>query len=162
MYETGKIIIKPTLIEDIPTIMQFEEKNSEFVGRYSHERHLQVIHDENEVHFSIFDKSDNKLVGHLIFAGLMEPNQTIEFRRLTIIRKGKGLGRDAVKLVKEIGFQAFGAHRIWLDVFEDNHRAISIYESEGFVREGLLREKVKQGNKRRSMWIMSILKHEWK
>jgi len=35
-----------------------------------------------------------------------------------------------------------GAHRVWLDVEEANRRAQSLDASEGFMREGLLRESL--------------------
>ena len=52
--------------------------------------------------------------------------------------RGKGLGRQLIettlKAAKEAGFA-----RIELDVYEDNARAIALYEKLGFAREGVIR-----------------------
>jgi RimJ/RimL family protein N-acetyltransferase len=61
--------------------------------------------------------------------------EVIEFRRLAITEKGHGYGTHALRLVKDAAFGEFGARRIWLDVYDFNERARSIYEAEGFVTE---------------------------
>jgi RimJ/RimL family protein N-acetyltransferase len=44
---------------------------------------------------------------------------------------------------------------------EHNERAIQLYESAGFVSEGLHRESLKQGEHFLSLKVMSILAHEY-
>ena len=162
MLETDKIKIELTLTKNLPLIVKIEKENSDFIGQYNLERHKKVINDVNEYHLSIFDKSDNYLVGHIILAGFSDPNDSIEFRRIVISRKGNGFGRDAIKLTKSLCFQHHNKHRLWLDVLSENERAIKLYESEGFLKEGLLRDSVKQGNIFKSVWIMSILSKDFK
>ncbi|MBX5045958.1 GNAT family N-acetyltransferase [Rhizobium lentis] len=52
--------------------------------------------------------------------------------------RGKGLGRQLIdatlKAAQEAGFT-----RVELDVYEDNSRAIALYEKVGFTREGIIR-----------------------
>lgn len=52
--------------------------------------------------------------------------------------RGRGLGRmlieTTLRAAQEIGFI-----RVELDVYEDNSRAIALYEKMGFVREGIIR-----------------------
>ncbi len=57
--------------------------------------------------------------------------------------KGQGLGRACVRLLKQMAFRDLHAHRFWLDVKAKQPRAQSLYESEGFVVEGTLREAVR-------------------
>ena len=90
-----------------------------------------------------------------------DPDKSIEFKRIVISEKGKGFGREAVQLVKKIAFETLGAHRLWLEVMEHNGRACQLYQSEGFVSEGLHRESFKQGEKYISLRIMSILADEY-
>lgn len=54
--------------------------------------------------------------------------------------RGRGLGTEAVRLLCKFGFADLNLHRIYLNVFETNARAIGAYEKAGFVREGLLRQ----------------------
>ncbi len=162
MLENDKIKIKLSTVENFPAIIQIEKENSDFVTQYNLERHKKVIEDKNELHLSIFDKLDNCLVGYIILAGYSSPNSSIEFRRIAISRKGHGFGRGAIQLMKELCFKQHQKNRLWLDVFSDNKRAINLYESKGFIKEGLLRDCVMQGDVFKSFWVMSILSHEFK
>lgn len=56
--------------------------------------------------------------------------------------RGKGLGTEAVRLLCEFGFADLNLHRIYLQVFASNARAIRVYEKAGFIREGVLRQAV--------------------
>jgi RimJ/RimL family protein N-acetyltransferase len=91
---------------------------------------------------------------------LWSAHESVQWRRLVVVDKGRGVGRAAVRLVKQAAFERFGAHRLWLDVMEHNHRAQALYESEGFVREGTLRECLRLGDRFVSLHIMSILSRE--
>lgn len=42
--------------------------------------------------------------------------------------------------IKKIVFDKLKAHRLWLDVRLKNYRAQQLYQSEGFIKEGVLRE----------------------
>lgn len=95
-------------------------------------------------------------------AGLAEANQSIEFRRIVITEKGRGYGREALRRVKSMAFGELKAHRLWLDVKEHNFRARHVYESEGFVVEGKLRECLKSEDGYESLVVMSILRDEYK
>ena len=54
--------------------------------------------------------------------------------------RGRGLGAEAVRLLLAYGFETLGLHRISLNVYENNPRAIRCYERAGFRREGEKRE----------------------
>lgn len=49
---------------------------------------------------------------------------------------GKGYIRDAIGALVEFAFNELSLERVYLEVFADNHRAIRLYESLGFVRHG--------------------------
>jgi RimJ/RimL family protein N-acetyltransferase len=59
------------------------------------------------------------------------------------------------------GFLEMNLNCIYLDVFENNPRAISCYEKCGFKREGALRERVYKNGKYLNEFKMSILKREF-
>ncbi len=60
---------------------------------------------------------------------------------LTVAREywGQGLGRKLTELAIEWGRQ-IGLHKLYLRVFDNNTRAIKLYESAGFVEEARLRD----------------------
>ena len=53
-------------------------------------------------------------------------------------------------------------HRIKLQVFANNQRAISIYEKIGFTHEGSERDGYYQPGRYLDVLQMSILDHEWR
>lgn len=53
--------------------------------------------------------------------------------------QGKGYGREALMLAIDYCWQHLNLSRVALDVFAHNQRAIGLYETIGFVREGELR-----------------------
>ncbi len=75
--------------------------------------------------------------------------------------KGAGLGRAALRAAKKIAFDDLHAHRFWLDVKSRNARARSLYDSEGFIMEGTLRDAVKQADGFESLHVMSMLRSEF-
>ena len=160
ILENNKIKLELTRLDNIAKIIQVESENSDFIGQYDFDRHRAVIDSEDEVHFSIFDKTNNTLIGHVILAGLQNENGSIELRRIVISKKGKGFGKESINLIKKYCFENLKAHRIWLDVLNDNTRAIGLYKSQGFKNDGLLRECIKQNEKYCSLFIMSILKSD--
>ena len=62
---------------------------------------------------------------------------------------------------KKYCFDELNFHRIWLDVFDDNLRAIHLYKSEGFTEEGKLRDVIRNDENYRSLLILSILEKEF-
>lgn len=162
IMNTEKIIVKETAEENIDRIIEIERSNSEFIGQYDFEGHHNAIQDSDCRHLSIFDRSDDNLVGYIILFGLNDPNDAIEFRRIAISRKRLGFGKDAVQIVKTICFSELKKHRLHLSVFSDNSNAIKLYEALGFVKEGLIRDCIKSGDIYRSLWKMSMLDSEFR
>jgi RimJ/RimL family protein N-acetyltransferase len=64
-----------------------------------------------------------------------------------------------------MAFRDLRAHRIWLDVKQLNTRALALYQSEGFVEEGRLRESVRVtingADGYDSLIVMSMLDREY-
>ena len=84
-------------------------------------------------HLIVEDAQQRVPVGFVILRGL--GTDVIEFRRIAISDTGRGYGTHAIRLVKEVAFGEMGARRLWLDVYDFNVRARSIYAAEGFVEE---------------------------
>jgi putative acetyltransferase len=70
--------------------------------------------------------------------------------------RGQGWGRELLRTAIEHA-RASGAHKLELEVWVDNGRAISLYASEGFEVEGLRRDHYRRRNGRlRSTLIMAV------
>ena len=74
---------------------------------------------------------------------------------------GKGYGTDAMRIILRYAFVELNLHRISLDVFEYNPRAIRSYEKCGFVLEGRTRDAARYDGQYCDEVCMGILRNEW-
>jgi Acetyltransferases, including N-acetylases of ribosomal proteins len=73
----------------------------------------------------------------------------------------QGVGRRLVKAVKDMAFNWHAAHRLELEVMQDNAGAISLYKSEGFSIEGIRREAIYRNGQYCNIVIMSLLRSDF-
>ncbi|HEX8249040.1 MAG TPA: GNAT family protein [Pyrinomonadaceae bacterium] len=153
--------LRPTTEKDLPFVVRIESEAAatRFVSSQTRGEHEDYLADSNVRHLII--ENEEKPIGYVILLGLNDANENVEFRRVVIAEKGKGYGRQAVRLIKKIAFAELNAHRLWLDVKDFNTRARRLYETEGFVAEGVWRECEKNGDARESLVFMSILRSEF-
>ncbi|MGE5677979.1 MAG: GNAT family N-acetyltransferase [Pseudomonadota bacterium] len=162
IMEMDGLIFCNTRLEYLDFISGIERANNDFVFVWPRERHIEAMDRPDEMHVSIIGATTRELLGYLILAGIGGEDRALEFRRMVIAEKGKGYGRTSTRFVKEYCFGVLKYHRLWLDAYTDNEVAIGLYEKEGFVREGLLRDCKRNGDQYRSMVIMSMLENEYK
>jgi len=148
---------------DLDYIMETEhaEENAQYVIPWPREEHERLLNIDNTKHFIVETADGTKKVGFVIVSGLKNPFQEVEFHRIIMAEKGKGYGREAVRLLQSLAFKDLGAHRAWLDVKDYNERARNLYKSEGFVEEGLIRDCIKNGDRYESLIILAILEDEY-
>lgn len=106
-------------------------------------KHKKALEDKDILHLIIEERLSHEPVGYMIIAGLKNLNKSLELRRNTIAKKGVGYGKEAFRIIKNWAFHVYNANRLWLDVKEDNLRAFHLYQKQGFVLEGTLRECIK-------------------
>ncbi len=73
----------------------------------------------------------------------------------------QGYGTEGVNLFLQHCFDTLNLERVSLRVFENNLRAIRVYQKCGFVKEGILRKAEYHHGKYIDVIIMAILKSEW-
>lgn len=129
------------------------------------ERYLEEIsYDSSRADFLIFSKELNKIVGEVSINEINRNNRSANIR-VMVFRKedfNKGYGSEAIVLALHYGFGMFNLHRIELDVFDFNERAIHVYEKLGFKKEGIKRDGLYFNYKYCNAIIMSILEDEFK
>ena len=74
---------------------------------------------------------------------------------------GRGYGSDAMRLVLGFGFRELNLHRVNLNTFDYNPRAIRAYEKIGFVHEGRVRGALRREGRRMDIVFMGLLRAEW-
>ena len=93
-----------------------------------------------QVHFTIYDRSDGAPVGT---TGLFQLEWRLSRGRFGILlgeRRGAGLGTEATRLTLDWAFTVLGLHNVMLEVLPWNARAIRAYERAGFRMIGRRRD----------------------
>jgi RimJ/RimL family protein N-acetyltransferase len=74
--------------------------------------------------------------------------------------KGRGYGKEALKLMCDYGFKEMNLHKIWCEVYEGN-QAVGLYRALGFKDEGIARDNWFHNGKYGNSILMSVLESEW-
>jgi diamine N-acetyltransferase len=159
----SSVKLRPCLPVDLPFVLAAERhtNNLAYVGQWSFEQHQAALEDPDKAHFILEEADQPRRVGYAILEGLQDANGSILLRRIVVTEKGRGFGRAALQQLKQVVFETYRAHRFWLDVKAFNPRARNLYEREGFVLEGCLREALKTEDGYHSMYIMALLRSEY-
>jgi len=160
---TARVRLRPTMSSDLDFVVSLEQapENVAFITPWERTQHEAAIRFPDFRHFIVEGGADFAPVGFIILIGCRNPNQSIELKRMVIQAKGAGFGRAALRVSKKVAFDDLGAHRFWLDVKQHNSRAKALYDSEGFVVEGELRDAVKTSGGFQSLIVMSMLRSEF-
>jgi len=158
-----EIRLRATQPADLDFVLQAEAdpENRRFILPWERTQHAAALQDRDLAHWVVERSTDGTLVGFVLLAGLANRHGSLEFRRVVLVEKGRGYGRQVVRFVKRFAFEECAAHRLWLDVLEDNQRARRVYLSEGFIEEGRLREAFWNGERHTSLVLMAMLASEY-
>lgn len=125
--------------------------------------HRKWLQDQNNVClWAIYEKESNEHCGNLIL--FKNPNHRSAFFQIYIGDKRyrkKGLSKSSLIVMMNFVFHHLKFHRLWLNVFSTNYKAISLYENLGFIKEGIERESHYYENNYKNQVRYSILKEEW-
>jgi len=172
--EPEKVIIVPYCEEHVaktvnwvndPEIMVLVDRSPEEVtldGCHAWARSIQQ--DGKKAMFAILYGNGREHIGN---CGLFEIDKRSRKAKLWIYigekdKWGRGIGKKALNMLLGHGFNVLGLNRVYLYVIEDNTRARRLYESQGFSREGVLREDTFMGGKFKNTVFYSILSKEFK
>ena len=163
MIGNARIRLRPTLIDDLDHVITVENDpvNRPSITPWERTQHEAAVRFPDFRHFIVEAGDALEPVGFVILVGCRSPHKSIELKRMVIQRKGQGLGRACLRLLKKIAFEDLRAHRFWLDVKTHNVRAKALYDKEGFVEEGRLRECVRTDDGYESLVVMSLLESEY-
>jgi diamine N-acetyltransferase len=159
----ARVRLRPTMTSDLEFVLSLEQDpaNLAFITPWERTQHEAAIRFPDFRHFIIEGGPGLEAVGFVILIGCKSQHHSLELKRMVIRSKGEGYGRAALRVVKKIAFDDLGAHRLWLDVKAHNVRAKALYDSEGFIVEGVLRESVRTDQGFVSMIVMSMLHPEF-
>lgn len=141
--------------------LQFAPENLKFIVPFDEDYHREIINsDGSEKLDIIIEEIDTGLAaGYFMLRELDSP--CAEFTHVIIGRKGLGYGREALNLLLKWTFEFKKFHRVWIDCKEYNSIALHLYESVGFVREGVLREIILTNGVWENLIVFGMLDREF-
>lgn len=162
LAETERLDFIEATADDIEEIMELEvdPENRDFIWQGSFEQHLSEIEDPNHLLLVFVDNKSGSHKGYTL-CRIDRKSNVFELRRIAISDKGKGYGREAMKGIIKYAFEQLGTNRLWLDVYPDNFKGISLYESLGMHRDGILRQNYLAERGYLDQIIYSLLRSEY-
>jgi RimJ/RimL family protein N-acetyltransferase len=159
----ARVRLRPTMQSDLEFVLSLERDpdNLPYITPWERIQHEAAIRFPDFRHFIVETGPGLEPGGFLILIGCRNPHRSLELKRMVVNEKNVGYGRAALRVVKKIAFDDLGAHRLWLDIKKRNTRAKGLYETEGFVFEGELRQAVKVEGGFDSLVVMSMLQEEF-
>ena len=170
--ESQNISIRPSVFSDCKQFAKWETKFAvtEFFSINCDRDYEEVVvefvermADKTKLQFTICDKQEN-LLGRIYISNLSKEYDSLDITRIYIgdpNERGKGYGKEALKLMLDYCFINLHMERVSLDYFEGNKVASALYESMGFKHEGLARNACKKDGKYYNLNLMSILRSEY-
>lgn len=166
MTDTGRSEGPLTLTDaeesDLDWILNVEDSavKGGFVSGDSAINHQRQMADQSCLYMIV--KREDEPVGYVILRGILGANPVVELKRIVITKTDAGHGQSAMALLMHKVFDDMQAHRLWLDVADDNVRAQHVYRKLGFVEEGRLRKAARRSSGEwRDLILFGMLENEW-
>lgn len=150
-FSLTSVVLRPVRNEDSHLLFEWINNrklvvmNAPFrqISEVEHQQWFKSLNIRNDLAFFMIEDTDSGLA-----IGSCQLNKINNFHlsaelQIRIGRsdfQNKGAGSEAVRLLIEHGFAVLKLHRIMLHVFSTNSRAVHVYEKNGFVQEGVLRD----------------------
>lgn len=117
---------------------------------------------EGRIDLAIVHIATGEFLGEVVLNDIDEANLRASFRIALAAERlfGRGYGTEAARLLLRWAFDELGLHRVELEVYAFNPRALRVYEKLGFRREGVLREVLRQDGAWHDAIQMGMLRGE--
>ncbi len=118
---------------------------------------------EDRVDLAIVPQGAEELVGEVVLNEIDADNRSANIRiGISQPHTGRGYGSEAMRLMLGHAFGQLGLHRVSLEVYSFNPRALHVYEKLGFRREGVLRDVLLLDGIHHDAIVMSVLEDEYR
>lgn len=165
LYEGPRLRLRRADLTDLDYILELEYRaeNVKYIVPFDKLFHTKVLegHVEESMDVLAEEIATGERVGYFLINGLKTEAKEIEWTHVVVDKKGCGYGHEAMKLLKAWSFDVLGFHRAWLDCKDYNARALHLYETEGMLREGLIRETIVTNGRYENLVILGMLAREY-
>ena len=156
-----RLRLRSASVADLDYIMklQFAAENLKFIVPFEEEYHREILKSTDKLDIIVEEIEMGERVGYFMLRELDSP--CAEYTHVIIEKKNRGYGREALKLLLKWTFETKNYHRVWIDCKDYNSIALHLYESLGFVREGLLREILLTNGVYENLIVLGMLDREY-
>ncbi|PYE50845.1 GNAT family N-acetyltransferase [Paenibacillus barcinonensis] len=173
LMETKRIYLRPFETTDVeayyPSLFDAELRRLTGTQRSftlaQVERYVEsAAQDDSRLMLLIALQGTHEIIGEVVLMDIHAQNRSAHIRVAIDqpAHQGKGYGSEAILLMLDYGFGIANLHRIELEVFAFNERAIRTYEKLGFQREGVKRDVLYYHHQYHDAILMSILEDEFR
>lgn len=164
-----KVILRPTKVSDAPRFVKWF--NDPEVNKFMYIRRLTLKKEIRYLKNAIKDKNKHNMQiefsgKHIGLVGLeVDKNNNRGGFGLMIGEKqfwSQGIGEESSRLMIDYAFKKLKVHRLDLDVYDYNLRAVNLYKKLGFKKEGVKRQHNRYNGKYTNVIYMGMLASEWK
>jgi len=162
VYSTDRLDAWKARPEDIPRVVAIQNhpENRDKTWRNTEEEFLRLLDDRDTYVVAYRRKGEQETIGYGILWS--QPFlRSLEFRRFALSVKSRGYGQEILKGTMRFAFETLKAHRMWLETYDFNDKAIHLYEKLGFVREGLQRDIYRDERGWLSELLYGVLEDEY-
>lgn len=120
-------------------------------------------HQGEETRYDAVIEADGVPVGTIGLLSIDRKNSKAEYYIAMgeVDYKGKGVAKEASKLILAYGFETLGLNRIYLFTEVENITAQKLFERVGFVREGVIRQDIVSHEKYVDRIAYGFLREDW-
>lgn len=113
----------------------------------------------SQILFIVRHMAQARAIGFVMFKNMQQAYQAAELgmRIGDEADRGKGYGSRAAILALAYAWHTLNLHRVSLNVFAENRRAIAAYRKVGFVEEGTMRDAAFTEGKWRDVVVMAAI-----
>jgi diamine N-acetyltransferase len=149
-------------VSDIPRICALERlpQFRTLVGSWPEDEHLKTLANPDAAYIVAGDQQ-GQVDAFAVLRGLLSEHRSIELKRIVVGAPNQRIGSRLLAEVADRAFGEYRAHRLFLDVFVNNHRARHVYEAFGFQKEGIMRDAIYRDGAYHSLVLMSLLDSEY-
>lgn len=171
--EGKQIYLRPIQLEDVETYYQklFDPTTRYLTGTknsFTQDQVQQYFEAKSQDSSQLFQlialKDSDEVIGDIELQDINGNNRSAHLRIMidATQHQGKGYGTEAILLMLEHAFGIMNLHRIELNVYSFNERAIHVYEKIGFKKEGVQRDALYYHHRYHNSILMGILEDEYR
>ncbi|KQY82130.1 acetyltransferase [Paenibacillus sp. Root52] len=173
LLEGERVYLRPFEQSDVDTYFPglFNSETRRLTGtqnsftRAQVERYVEnAAQDDSRLMLLIALQETDQVIGDIVLMDMHSKNRSAHLRIAidNAEHQGKGYGSEAMLLLLDYGYGICNLHRIELEVYAFNERAIRTYEKLGFQREGISRDVLFYNHQYHDAIRMSMLEDEYR